>query len=127
MSLAVTLAALILSPASGTVVVPDRAPREPMNVALASWYNDTGATASGLHYTYGFASLAFGSDWGRRITFCYRRCVDGRMDDHGPYVSGRLFDLNASLKDALGCPDLCSLRWRVWTPPRPLGARLRFR
>jgi hypothetical protein len=102
--------------------------RVPFNVALASWYDDAGATASGAHYTYGFASLAFGSAWGHRIRFCYgRRCVTGRLDDHGPYVGGRLFDLNGALKAALGCPDLCWLRWQEWVRPRPLGARLVLR
>ena len=85
----------------------------PMSPALASWYDDSGQTASGRHYPYGFASLAFGSEWGKAVLFCYRgRCVTGRLDDHGPYVSGRTFDLNERLHVALGCPDLCALRWR---------------
>ena len=123
MSIAAALTALILSPATAAVQ-----PRAPANVALASWYDDAGATASGVHYTYGFASLIFGSEWGRRVTFCYGgRCVTGRLDDHGPYVGGRTFDLNGSLKAALGCPDLCWLRWRIWTRPRPPGARMVWR
>jgi hypothetical protein len=92
-----------------------RAPRlepPPMQTALASWYDDSGSTASGRHYTYGFASLLFGSDWGRRVRFCYRGCAIGELDDHGPYVGGRLFDLNWRLKTAIGCPDLCVVRWR---------------
>ena len=85
----------------------------PLHSALASWYDDSGQTASGRHYTYGYASLMFGSDWGHRVTFCHSgRCVTGELDDHGPYVSGRAFDLNATLRDALGCPDLCALGWR---------------
>lgn len=87
--------------------------RPPMQDAVASYYYDSGQTASGLHYTYGFASLLFGSRWGQRVLFCYRRCVVGRLDDHGPYVTGRLFDLNVALHDALGCPGLCDLRWRT--------------
>jgi hypothetical protein len=86
--------------------------------ALASWYDDSGTTASGGHYQYGFASLMFGSDWGHRIRFCYRGCVVGRLDDHGPYVPGRAFDLNPSLKAALGCPDLCWLHWNAVVPVR---------
>lgn len=93
---------------------PRPARPEPMTAALASWYDDSGTTASGVHYTYGFASLIFGSAWGRRVRFCHAgRCVVGRLDDHGPYVSGRTFDLNASLKAALACSDLCWLRWRA--------------
>jgi hypothetical protein len=87
-------------------------PPPPMQTAVASWYDDSGTTASGRHYTYGYASLLFGSDWGHAVRFCYQRCVIGRLDDHGPYVTGRLFDLNPQLKEALGCPDLCTLRWR---------------
>lgn len=98
---------------------PQGHPR-PMATALASWYDDAGTTASGVHYTYGYASLMFGSRWGYPVRFCYRRCVIGRLDDHGPYVGGRAFDLNANLRGALGCPDLCVVRWR-----RPMtGAKL---
>jgi rare lipoprotein A (peptidoglycan hydrolase) len=34
------------------------------------------------------------------------------MDDRGPYVSGRTFDLNVNLRDAIGCPDLCDVTWQ---------------
>jgi hypothetical protein len=86
----------------------------PTQPALASWYEDAGQTASGRHYEYGFAALIFGSRWGTRVEFEYRgRRVVGSLDDHGPYVSGRTFDLGPNLKGALGCPDLCSLRWRL--------------
>src|SRR4029077_4370630 len=72
-----------------------------MPVTTASWYYDDGATASGRHYLYGFASLMYGSEWGKRVRFCYRmRCVDGKLQDHGPYVGGRGFDLNPALKGA---------------------------
>jgi hypothetical protein len=89
-----------------------RRPKPPLHEAIASWYNDSGQTASGIHYTYGFASLILGSEWGRRILFCYQRCIVGQLDDHGPYVTGRTFDLNPALKSATGCPDLCTVRWR---------------
>jgi rare lipoprotein A (peptidoglycan hydrolase) len=84
-----------LIPLAVLVGIARPAPAPPMRPALASWYDDAGQTASGRHYTYGFASLQFGSEWGRRVRFCHaRRCVTGRLDDHGPYVTGRLFDLN---------------------------------
>lgn len=121
MSLAVALAALVLAN-------PAAKPAEPAQEALASWYDDAGTTASGTHYAYGYASLMFGSAWGHRVTFCHAgRCVVGRLDDHGPYVSGRAFDLNASLKAALACSDLCWLRWANWRPAPPPGARLVWR
>lgn len=82
--------------------------------ATASWFFDAGATASGRHYQYGFAALFMGSDWGHKVFFCHgRRCVVGQLEDHGPYVSGRLFDLNPALKAALGCGDLCDVHYRV--------------
>ena len=85
-----------------------------METALASWYVDSGETASGRHYPLGFASLILGDQWGKRVLFCYgRRCAIGNLDDHGPYISGRTFDLNPALKATLGCPDLCVLRWRI--------------
>ncbi len=87
--------------------------RHPMRTALASWYEDGGATASSRHYQYGFAALIFGSEWGKRIRFCSSRCVTGTLDDHGPYVGGRTFDFNGPLKRALGCSDLCTIRWRA--------------
>jgi len=120
-SLATALAALVLG-------VAPRAPAPTPNAALASWYDDAGQTASGAHYGYGYASLMFGSRWGHRVRFCHAgRCVVGRLDDHGPYVGGRLFDLNAALRAALACPDLCWLRWGDRWPTPPLGARLVFR
>jgi hypothetical protein len=85
-----------------------------MHTALASWYDYGGTTASGRSYTYGFASLLFGSAWGTRVLFCHAgRCHVGELDDHGPYVAGREFDLWPPLRDALACPDLCTVRWRV--------------
>lgn len=107
MILRVGLALLHFTPA--TPALP------PFQTALASWYDDGyGPTASGVRYRYGFASLLFGSAWGRRVEFRYRgRTVVGQLDDHGPYVGGRQFDLNWTLRTALGCPDLCSVEWRA--------------
>lgn len=91
-------------------------PRPVEHTALASWYpDDYGPTASGIRYHYGFASLIFGSQWGKRIRFCHNGCVVGRLDDHGPYIAGRTFDLNPALKAAIGCGDLC---W-VWYSVAP--------
>lgn len=86
----------------------------PMSEAIASWYEDAGSTASGRHYRYGFASLMFGSNWGQRVRFCYHhRCLTGRLDDHGPYVAGREFDLNQNIASALGFSGVDTIRYRV--------------
>ena len=103
----------------------------PMQSALASWYAEHGTGACGVgdvQSGYRFASLFLRC--GARITFRHAgRTVTATMSDHGPYVSGRLFDLNGNLKAALACSDLCYLQWRPWTPPPPPpppGARLTF-
>ena len=86
-----------------------------MQPALASWYGIDGTGACGVGSVqsgYRFASLFLRC--GTRVRFCYRgRCAEGVMSDHGPYVSGRAFDLNWNLKQGLGCPDLCELLYRV--------------
>lgn len=35
-----------------------------------------------------------------------------RVIDRGPYNYSRTFDLTRPVKNALGCGDLCSIRWR---------------
>src|SRR6185312_7916380 len=89
-------------------------------ITTASYYDDSGQTASGTHYTLGFASLMYGSEWGLRITFCRYSStgcggpkVTGELDDHGPYVGGRGFDLDEALRSALDCSDLCTVRWKI--------------
>jgi rare lipoprotein A (peptidoglycan hydrolase) len=87
------------------------AKKHPMQTSLASWYGDGGATASGAHYKYGVAhkTIAFKT----RIRMCYQsRCVTVKVQDRGPFISGREWDLNPAAKDALRCPDLCYVRWR---------------
>lgn len=93
-------------------------PKPAMQTALASWYDDSEQTASGTHASLGFAHLGPGEGayagmaMGTEVEFCAARCAVGTMDDHGPYVSGREFDLGPALKSAIGCSDLCELRWR---------------
>jgi rare lipoprotein A (peptidoglycan hydrolase) len=35
------------------------------------------------------------------------------VQDRGPYIYGRLFDLNPTTRAALGCPGLCDVRWSI--------------
>jgi rare lipoprotein A len=68
---------------------------------VASWYNDGGATACGFHAGYGVANL--GLPCGSKVTFRYRgRTVHAVVDDRGPYVGGREWDLNQNTASALG-------------------------
>jgi rare lipoprotein A (peptidoglycan hydrolase) len=85
-----------------------------MNVAVASWYDlgGTGSCGQPAQVGYGFANLSL--PCGTRVKFCYNgNCVIGVMDDRGPYVAGRLFDLNVNLRTALGCGGLCEVHWRL--------------
>ncbi|HEY2201101.1 MAG TPA: hypothetical protein VGH56_04380 [Solirubrobacteraceae bacterium] len=92
---------------------PAPAPAPAMQSALASYYDlsGTGACGAPAQSGYQFASLIL--PCGARIVICNgSTCVTATMDDHGPYVAGRTFDLNVNLKDALGCDGLCDVTWR---------------
>jgi rare lipoprotein A (peptidoglycan hydrolase) len=92
---------------------PAAAPAPAMQSALASYYDLSGDGACGApaQSGYSFASLIL--PCGARIVICNgSTCVTATMNDHGPYVAGRTFDLNVNLKDALGCGGLCEVTWR---------------
>lgn len=77
------------------------------HTAVASWYDDEGETACERHYRYGIANLTMAC--GTAVRLCFRGCVTARVQDRGPYVEGRLFDLNPGTKSAISCTDLCGL------------------
>ena len=98
----------------------------PMRATIASYYDDSGPTACSdghggtLHATYGFAHLGPGETTeyepmlcGTRVRICAVRCVVATMDDHGPYVAGREYDLDEATKDATGASDLGTIRVAV--------------
>jgi hypothetical protein len=94
-----------------------RAPA-PTDTILASWYTDGGATASGLHYTYGFASCGQMQQlcvpWGTRVEFFYHgRSVIAQADDHGPYAGSRGVDLNQNTASALGFDGVDVVGYRI--------------
>jgi rare lipoprotein A len=69
--------------------------------SVASWYEDGGNTACGYHVTYGVANRTL--PCGTKVTFSYHgRTVTATVDDRGPYVSGREWDLNQNTASALG-------------------------
>jgi hypothetical protein len=89
-------------------------PVPPMNGPVtASWFDDSGATACGIHYALGFATL-LAIACGQTILMQGPNgaLVRATREDSGPYVGGRTFDLNPGLKAALGCGDLCSVSYR---------------
>jgi rare lipoprotein A len=69
--------------------------------AGASWYNDGGNTACGFHAYYGVANRTL--PCGTSVSFRYNgRSVTATVDDRGPYVGGRDWDLNQNTAAALG-------------------------
>ena len=69
--------------------------------AVASWYNDAGLTASGWHAYYGVANKTL--PFGTAVNFEYHgNRVQAIVDDRGPYIGGRTWDLNQNTASALG-------------------------
>jgi rare lipoprotein A len=69
--------------------------------SVASWYDDGGNTACGFHAYYGVANVSL--PCGTKVSFMYGgRSVTAVVDDRGPYVGGRVWDLNQNTAAALG-------------------------
>jgi rare lipoprotein A (peptidoglycan hydrolase) len=69
--------------------------------SVASWYYDGGNTACGFHARYGVANRTL--PCGAHVTLSYGgRTVVATVDDRGPYVFGREYDLNQNVAAALG-------------------------
>jgi hypothetical protein len=69
--------------------------------AGASWYNDGGNTACGFHAYYGVANRTL--PCGTKVALRFNgRSVNATVDDRGPYVGGRDWDLNQNTASALG-------------------------
>jgi hypothetical protein len=67
----------------------------------ASWYDDGGGTACGFHATMGVAHKTL--PCGTHVTFRYGgHTVTAVVDDRGPFVAGRDWDLNQNTAAALG-------------------------
>ena len=84
----------------------------PVQEATASFYYDGGQTASGFHAFYGVANRTL--RFGTRVLFAYRgRTVTATVDDRGPFVYSRLFDLNQNTAGALGFSGVDTVAYRV--------------
>ena len=69
--------------------------------AVASWYYDEGDTACGFHAEYGVANKTL--PCGTKVTLSYNgHTVVATVDDRGPFVYGRSFDLDQRTAGALG-------------------------
>jgi rare lipoprotein A len=77
---------------------------------VASWYNDAGSTACGFHAGMGVANKTL--PCGTKVTFMYGgRTVTAVVDDRGPFVAGRTWDLNQNTAAALGMGGVAT----VWS------------
>jgi len=80
-------------------------PSASFGYALASWYDDTGETASGYHAYYGVANQTV--PFGTQVLFVYHgRQVTATVDDRGPYIGSRMWDLNQNTAEALGFTEV---------------------
>ncbi|MBV9196528.1 MAG: RlpA-like double-psi beta-barrel domain-containing protein [Solirubrobacterales bacterium] len=78
--------------------------------AVASWYDDAGGTACGFHAYFGVANRSL--PCGTKVTIGYGgHTVTATVDDRGPYVGGRDWDLNQNSAAALGFDGVGT----VWT------------
>lgn len=77
---------------------------------VASWYNDGGSTACGFHAGMGVANKTL--PCGTKVTLMYGgRRVTATVDDRGPFVAGRTWDLNQNTAAALGMGGVAT----VWS------------
>lgn len=88
------------------------------NSARASWYGPGfygRKTASGAVYTQTMLNVAHKSlPFGTRIEFEYRgRKVIAVVNDRGPFVAGRTFDLGAGTANALGFSGVQTVKYRI--------------
>lgn len=94
-------------------------PKVRWNRALASWYQLTGSSLGCPPYrgmdtvTLGVAHKTLAC--GTRVRFSYAgRSVTAIVNDRGPYVGGREFDLSGAVRAALGFPDgVATVLWRL--------------
>jgi rare lipoprotein A (peptidoglycan hydrolase) len=72
-----------------------------LSPTVASWYYDEGNTACGFHAEYGIANKTL--PCGTKVTLSYGgHTVVATVDDRGPYVYGRSYDLDQNTAAALG-------------------------
>lgn len=109
-----------VAPKSNTQVAVEAKPQasgDGWQMARASWYGPGfygRKTASGAVLTEGMMNVAHRSmAFGTRIEFRYkgRTCV-AVVNDRGPFVAGRTFDLGPGTAQALGFSGVGTVEWR---------------
>ena len=85
----------------------------PWSYATASWYDDSsGRCAFGPCLSDGVANLSLPD--GTRVEFSYGgRIAFAVVDDRGPYVDGRTWDLDQNVAGALGFSGVGSVGYRI--------------
>jgi rare lipoprotein A (peptidoglycan hydrolase) len=80
---------------------------------MASWYRDDGLqTACGFHAKYGVANRTLPCH--THVTFWHdHHKVKAVVDDRGPYVAGREWDLDEKTAKALNVPGVSEV-WAKW-------------
>jgi rare lipoprotein A (peptidoglycan hydrolase) len=81
---------------------PRRDPPPPMQTALASYYYDPpgSGNACGFVAQLGVASRTV--PCGTRVRICATSCATAIVDDRGPYIYDRLWDLSVGLAQTIG-------------------------
>tara|TARA_R100001224_G_scaffold109197_2_gene86325 strand:+ start:1432 stop:1773 length:342 start_codon:yes stop_codon:yes gene_type:complete len=77
---------------------------------LTSWYGPgfhgrltaNGEVFNEMGYTAAHKSLPFGTT----LEVCYRSCVRVRINDRGPFISGRELDLSRGAAEAIGLTEV---------------------
>lgn len=96
-----------------------RHPPASYTTQVVSYYDDAGTHCCGYYSHYGVADCANYTDncypMGTQVEFCYRSCITATVDDHGPYISGRYWDLNTNTAEAIGFTGtgVGPVQWRL--------------
>lgn len=79
--------------------------QHPFRPALASWYDADalgGVLSCAGYDTSGYFFARKGTPCGARYRICLKRCVTATRKDNGPFAGDREFDLDRTLRDAIG-------------------------
>ena len=107
-----------LKTAQRAAVTPSRGTSSGWSSAKASWYGPGlfgNKTASGAVLTQGMMNVAHKSmAFGTKIQFEYKgKTATAVVNDRGPFIAGRVFDLGPGTAAALGFGGVGTVRYRV--------------
>jgi len=89
---------------------------------VASYYWEDRYTATGARFDPNKMAVAHKTlPFGTRLTLRHgHRSAVVVVNDRGPYIRGRTFDLTPAVKKALWCGSLCRVKVEPWPPlPKP--------